>query len=92
MAAVESGQSFTVTRDGPEIGELIPLRRRRRFVARGEFFARSRNAASVDNDAFRLDQAAAADQEVADPCDRWCPRSGPRPLIAVSRDERGYCP
>jgi prevent-host-death family protein len=26
--AVEGGQSFTVTRDGHEIGQLIPLRRR----------------------------------------------------------------
>jgi prevent-host-death family protein len=33
MDAVESGRSFTVTRDGHEIGELIPLRRRRRFVS-----------------------------------------------------------
>ena len=28
MDAVEHGQSFTVTRDGHRIGELIPLRRR----------------------------------------------------------------
>ncbi|WP_208297905.1 type II toxin-antitoxin system Phd/YefM family antitoxin [Actinophytocola oryzae] len=45
MDAVEGGQSFTVTRDGHEIGELIPLRRR--FVARDEFIAMSRNAATV---------------------------------------------
>jgi antitoxin (DNA-binding transcriptional repressor) of toxin-antitoxin stability system len=32
MDAVEHGQSFTVTRDGHRIGELIPLRRRRRVV------------------------------------------------------------
>ena len=32
MDAVEGGQAFTVTRDGREIGELIPIRRRRRFV------------------------------------------------------------
>lgn len=67
MDAVASGQSFTVTRDGHEIGELIPLRRRRRFVARDEFIAMSRNAASVDISAFREDQDAAADQEVVDP-------------------------
>lgn len=70
MDAVEGGQSFTVTRDGHHIGELIPLRRRRRFVTRAEFIAMSRNAANVDVDAFRADQAAAADQEIADPYDR----------------------
>jgi antitoxin (DNA-binding transcriptional repressor) of toxin-antitoxin stability system len=48
MDAVESGRSFTVTRGGHEIGELIPLRRRRRFVSRAEFVATSRNAAHVD--------------------------------------------
>jgi prevent-host-death family protein len=32
MDAVERGQAFTVTRDGHRIGELIPLRRRRRFA------------------------------------------------------------
>ena len=34
MDAVESGQTFTVTRDGRSIGELVPLRQRRRFVSR----------------------------------------------------------
>ncbi|WUH91949.1 type II toxin-antitoxin system prevent-host-death family antitoxin [Streptomyces sp. NBC_00433] len=44
MDAVQGGQSFTVTRDGHQIGELIPLRRRRRFVPRSEFAAMSRTA------------------------------------------------
>ena len=70
MDAVEGGQSFTVTRDGHEIGELIPLRRRRRFVTRDEFAAMSRNAASIDIDAFRADQAEFADQEPGDPYER----------------------
>jgi prevent-host-death family protein len=39
MDAVEHGQSFTVTRDGHRIGELVPLRGRRRFVSRDEFAA-----------------------------------------------------
>ena len=47
MDAVEHGQSFTVTRGGHRIGELIPLRRRRRFVSRQEFAAMSRNAGNV---------------------------------------------
>ncbi|MFG1621095.1 type II toxin-antitoxin system Phd/YefM family antitoxin [Kribbella sp. NPDC049227] len=37
MDAVEGGQVFVVTRDGHRIGELLPLRRRRRFVPRAEF-------------------------------------------------------
>jgi antitoxin (DNA-binding transcriptional repressor) of toxin-antitoxin stability system len=63
MDAVEHGQSFTVTRDGHRIGELVPLRRQRRFVPRQEFVAMSRNAPAVDLDAFRADQDAAVDQE-----------------------------
>ena len=67
MDAVENGQAFTVTRDGHRIGELIPLRSRRRFVPRQEFAAMSRTAAAVDPRAFRADQEAAADQDLADP-------------------------
>jgi prevent-host-death family protein len=70
MDAVESGRSFTVTRDGHRIAELIPLRRRRRFVARDEFAGTSRNAAAVELNAFRADQDAATDHETADPYER----------------------
>jgi prevent-host-death family protein len=63
MDAVEHGQSFTVTRDGHQIGELVPIRRRRRFVSRQEFAAMSRNAPAADLEAFRADQDAAADHE-----------------------------
>ena len=64
MDAVERGQSFTVTRDGHRIGELIPLRHRRRFVSREEFAAMSRNAPTPELDAFRADQDTAADHEL----------------------------
>ena len=67
MDAVENGQAFTVTRDGHRIGELIPLRRRRRFVPRQEFAAMSGTAALIDADAFRADQEAAADRDLTDP-------------------------
>lgn len=63
MDAVEHGASFTVTRDGHRIGELIPLRRKRRFVSRQEFAAMSRNAPAVSLEAFRADQQATMDQE-----------------------------
>jgi prevent-host-death family protein len=67
MDAVENGQAFTVTRDGHRIGELIPLRGRRRFVPRQEFADMSRTASAVDPGAFRADQDAAADQDMTDP-------------------------
>jgi hypothetical protein len=70
MDAVDGRQSFTVTRDGYRIGEPIPLRRRRRFVARDEFATSSHTATTVDITAFRADQAAAADHDVADSYDR----------------------
>lgn len=67
MDAVEGGQGFTVTRDGHRIGELLPLRGRRRFVSRTEFAASSRSAPELDLDAFRRDQAAALDETADDP-------------------------
>jgi prevent-host-death family protein len=70
MDAVEHGGSFTVTRDGHRIGELIPLRRRRRFVPRQEFVAMSRNPPGIDLDAFRADQETALDHEAPSPYDR----------------------
>jgi prevent-host-death family protein len=70
MDAVEHGHSFTVTRDGHRIGELIPLRARRRFVPRAEFVAMSHSAASVDVDTFRSDQDAVADHEPTSAYDR----------------------
>jgi len=70
MDAVEHGQAFTVTRDGHQIGELIPIRQRRRFVSRQEFAAMSRNAPVSDLDAFRADQEAIAEHNDSDPYDR----------------------
>jgi prevent-host-death family protein len=70
MDAVEHGQSFTVTRDGHRIGELIPIRRRRRFVSRHEFAAMSHHAPGVDLEAFRSDQDASVDDEADGAYDR----------------------
>lgn len=67
MDAVEHGESFTVTRDGRGIGELIPVRRPRAFVSRSEFAAGSQTAPFLDPDAFRADQDAMSDQELSDP-------------------------
>ena len=70
MDAVQRGESFTVTRDGHEIGQLVPLRHRRRFVPRERFALASRAAAAVDLERFRADLDAAHDQAVADPYER----------------------
>ena len=70
MDAVQGGQAFTVTRDGHRVGELVPLRRRRRFVPRAEFAAMSRNAPQVDLDAFQLDRDAVFDGLLDDPYER----------------------
>jgi len=66
MDAVEGGQAFTVTRDGHQIAELVPLRRRRRFVSRQEFAAMSRTAPGVDIETFRADQDAAIAHDLDD--------------------------
>ncbi len=70
MDAVEKGETFTVTRDGQEIGSLVPLRSRRRFVSREEFAAMSVNAPVVDLDTFRADQDVSLDQHQDDPFER----------------------
>jgi len=67
MDAVQGGQAFTVTRDGHRVGELVPLRRRRRFVPRAEFAAMSRTAPDISLDAFRDGQDAVVEQELDDP-------------------------
>lgn len=67
MDAVAGGQSFTVTRDGHEIAELIPLRARRRFVSREAFAAGSRTLPDVDALRWRDDISAAVDGELDDP-------------------------
>lgn len=67
MDSVEGGQSFTVTRDGHQIAELIPLRRRRTFVPREEFLAGPPMVEPVDINRFRADLDAHVDDELTDP-------------------------
>ncbi|MCX6398630.1 MAG: prevent-host-death protein [Propionibacteriales bacterium] len=64
MDAVEGGTSFTVTRGGQQIGELIPLRSRRAFVSRADFVFGSRTAPDVDLGVFRADQDALYDESI----------------------------
>lgn len=70
MDAVERGASFTVTRDGREIGELIPLRRPQRFVSREDFARASRAMPVIDPDRFRAEIDAGIDPYPADPFER----------------------
>lgn len=70
MDAVERGESFTVTRDGREIGELIPLRRPKRFVSRVDFVHASRHLPVIDADRFRADLDATIDSSIDDPFER----------------------
>ena len=65
MDAVERGQSFTVTRDGRRIAELVPLRGRRTFVPAEEFLALGKGLPVIDPDRFRADL-----DELIDPYDR----------------------
>jgi hypothetical protein len=55
---------------GHQLGELIPIGRRRRFVSRQEFAAMSRNAPAGSLEAFRADQDATADHEDGHPGER----------------------
>ena len=64
MDGVEQGSTYTVTRGGREIGSLVPLPRRRRFVPRGKFTAVSDGVPAVNLDAFRADQEAAVNDEL----------------------------
>lgn len=64
---MEAGDSFTVTRDGHAIGELIPLRRRRRFVSRAEFARGSALAPVIGVDTFRSDRDRVYDGTLSDP-------------------------
>lgn len=67
MDSVERGQAFTVTRDGHQIGELVPLRRRRTFIPREEFLAGRTTTSPVDPDRLRADLDAVIDDENPDP-------------------------
>lgn len=65
MDAVEQGERFTVTRDGRQIAELVPLRPRRSVPAE-DFLAASASAPSFDEARFRAELDAALDSEVDD--------------------------
>jgi len=70
MDAVEKGETFTVTRDGREIAELVPVEKRRRFVQAEDFHSASAVAPSIDLDRFRADLESLIDPHLSDPYER----------------------
>jgi hypothetical protein len=85
MDAVQNGQSFTVTRDGHRIGELIALRRRRRFVPGGWTYFSELRASSTDFPSMRKQLASTAGCARPLSARAASPPSGGRP------DDRGHC-
>ncbi|RSM80165.1 prevent-host-death protein [Amycolatopsis sp. WAC 01375] len=69
MDAVEHGETFTVTRSGSPIAQLVPLCRRH-AVSRDQFATGSANAPLVDPDRFRADLDDALEGEAGDPYGR----------------------
>ncbi|MGH7910561.1 MAG: type II toxin-antitoxin system Phd/YefM family antitoxin [Candidatus Dormibacteraceae bacterium] len=63
--AVESGQTFVVTRHGIPVAEIRPLRPgRRKFVPKEDFIKAMARLPAIDATQFRADQDASIDQYV----------------------------
>ncbi|WP_067648359.1 type II toxin-antitoxin system Phd/YefM family antitoxin [Nocardia harenae] len=65
LAAVEAGESFTITRNGKPVAELRPLTRRT-FVPITELTRTSARLPRIDYNEWRADMDAMIDQEIAD--------------------------
>jgi prevent-host-death family protein len=62
MRSLDTGESFVVTRNGVEVGELVPARRRR-FVRRETALAAFTHAPAIDGERFRRDVDSVLDQD-----------------------------
>jgi prevent-host-death family protein len=62
MRALDNGDSFTVTRNGVPVGELVPVRPRV-FVPAESIVAAFRMAPRISRKRFRRDVDAALDQD-----------------------------
>ena len=67
MDAVERGETFTVTRDGRGIAELVPLRPKRQFVPADKLLGLGRGLTVIDADRLRADIDELADPLADDP-------------------------
>lgn len=66
MRALDEGEEFVVTRNGVPVGELRPVRRRKRkFMPKEELVALFEGAPHVDYEQFRADIDAYLDQDPA---------------------------
>ena len=63
LAAVEAGESFTITRNGKPVAELKPLTKRT-FVPIAELTRTSANLPHIDYNEWRADMDAMIDQEI----------------------------
>ncbi|GAA0924926.1 prevent-host-death protein [Nonomuraea longicatena] len=70
MDGLERGERYAVTRNGHHIGDLVPLRRRRRTVSRAEFAAASRGMPRLDDREYRSDMDRHVNDDLYDPYDR----------------------
>jgi antitoxin (DNA-binding transcriptional repressor) of toxin-antitoxin stability system len=70
MDGLERGERYAVTRNGHHIGDLVPLRRRRRAVSRAEFAAVSRAMPRLDDRKYRADMDRYVNDDLYDPYDR----------------------
>ncbi|GIH65236.1 hypothetical protein Msi02_60530 [Microbispora siamensis] len=59
-----------MTRNGHQIGDLVPIRRRRRAVSRAEFAAMSRGMPRLDDRKYREDMDRHVKDDLYDPYDR----------------------
>jgi antitoxin (DNA-binding transcriptional repressor) of toxin-antitoxin stability system len=62
MRALDSGETFVVTRNGVPVGELVPLRARR-FVTADAAIAAFGDAPSIAADQFRADIDSVLDHD-----------------------------
>ncbi|WP_182897813.1 type II toxin-antitoxin system Phd/YefM family antitoxin [Microbispora sp. H10830] len=70
MDGLERGKRYAVTRNGHHIGDLVPVRRRRRAVSRAEFAAMSRGMPRLDDRKYREDMDRHVNDDLYDPYDR----------------------
>lgn len=70
MDGLERGERYAVTRNGYHIGDLVPIRRKRRFVSRAEFAAVSRGMPRMDDRKYREDMDQYVNDDLYDPYDR----------------------
>src|SRR5690554_3187902 len=66
MDAIEKGETFTITRNGREIAELVPVKKQRRFVLADDFLSASFAAPSIDANRWRADLDSVIDPLVSD--------------------------